>query len=148
MNTLLRWGKFNLVGAMGMVVQLYALAVLNHWSRGHYLLASVAAVEITLLHNFIWHLHYTWRDRRAGEAWLVPCVRFHLANGLVSMLGNLALMRLLVQEVRLPVLAANVAAIVCCSIVNFCLGNHWAFAPEQEGAFRKRCKGAGCCGLI
>jgi putative flippase GtrA len=32
MNTLIRWGKFNLVGAIGMVVQLAALALLN---RGH-----------------------------------------------------------------------------------------------------------------
>jgi hypothetical protein len=29
MNTLIRWGKFNLVGAMGMVVQLAALALFN-----------------------------------------------------------------------------------------------------------------------
>ena len=27
MNTFIRWGKFNLVGAMGMVVQLASLAV-------------------------------------------------------------------------------------------------------------------------
>ena len=29
MNPLIRWGKFNLVGAMGMVVQLGALAAIN-----------------------------------------------------------------------------------------------------------------------
>ncbi len=53
MNTFIRWGKFNLVGAIGMVVQLTALALFNRWSRGHYLCASAAAVEITLLHNFV-----------------------------------------------------------------------------------------------
>jgi len=44
------------------------------------------------------------------------------------MLGNLALMRLLVQEAHMPLLAANSIAILCCSIVNFCLGNEWVFA--------------------
>ena len=29
MNTLIRWGKFNLVGAMGVVVQLAALSLLS-----------------------------------------------------------------------------------------------------------------------
>ena len=34
MKGLIRWGKFNLVGAMGMVMQLCALAVLNGVSEG------------------------------------------------------------------------------------------------------------------
>ena len=131
MNTFIRWGKFNLVGAMGVVVQLAALSVLNRWAAGHYLYASTAAVELALLHNFIWHLHYTWRDRRDDSALFAQFVRFHLSNGLVSMLGNLALMRILVQDAHLPLLVSNGIAIMCCSIVNFCLGNKWAFA---EGA--------------
>ena len=91
---------------------------------------SAAAVELTLLHNFVWHLHYTWRDRRDDSATAVQLVRFHLSNGLVSMLGNLALMRVLVDGVRLPLLAANSIAILCCSLVNFGLGNEWAFAAK------------------
>ena len=65
MNTIVRWGKFNLVGAVGMAVQLGALALINRLAPGHYMLATAAAIEITLLHNFVWHLHYTWRDRSA-----------------------------------------------------------------------------------
>ena len=128
MKPLIRWGKFNLVGAMGMGVQLGALALLNRWMAGHYLYASAAAIEITLLHNFVWHLRYTWSARRDDTTWLRQLVRFHLSNGMVSMAGNLVLMRLLVREARMPVLVANGMAIVCCSVVNFCLGDCWAFA--------------------
>ena len=130
MNTFIRWGKFNLVGAMGVVVQLAALALISRWAPGHYLIASAAAVELALLHNFVWHLHYTWRDRRDDSAVLGQLMRFHLSNGLVSMLGNLALMRVLVHEAHIPLLASNFIAILCCSIVNFCLGNNWAFAER------------------
>ena len=130
MNTFIRWCKFNLVGAMGMVVQLAALALFNRLTAGRYLLASAAALELTLLHNFAWHLHYTWRDRRDRSALLVRLGRFHLSNGLVSMLGNLALMRILVHEARIPLLASNSIAILCCSVVNFSLGNNWAFAAR------------------
>ena len=130
MNTFIRWGKFNLVGAMGMAVQLASLALFSRWAAGHYLYASAAALELTLLHNFVWHLHYTWRDRRDDSALFAQLIRFHLSNGLVSMLGNLALMRMLVDEARMPLLAANSIAILCCSVVNFCLGNNWVFALE------------------
>jgi putative flippase GtrA len=128
----LRWWKFNLVGAMGMVVQLVALAFINRWTGGHYLYASMAAIELAVLHNFVWHLHYTWRDRRGDSAFLSQLLRFHLSNGMVSMLGNLALMRILVHQARLPVLASNGIAILCCSILNFCLGDLWAFAGGHQ----------------
>jgi len=101
-NLFIRWGKFNLVGAIGMAVQLASLAL-------------------------IWHLHYTWPDRRCHSTLLTQCLRFHLSNGLVSMIGNLALMRILVSTAHLPVLIANCIAILCCSIINFGLGNNWAF---------------------
>jgi putative flippase GtrA len=127
-NTFIRWWKFNLVGAMGMVLQLAALALFDRWAAGHYLYASAAAMELALLHNFVWHLHYTWRDRRDNSTLLDLLTRFHISNGLVSMLGNLALMRILVHDARIPLLASNGIAILCCSIVNFCLGNNWAFA--------------------
>ena len=132
MSPFIRWGKFNLVGAAGMIVQLASLAIFNRCFAGHYLLASAAALELTLLHNFVAHLHYTWRDRRDNSALLAQLMRFHLSNGLVSMVGNLALMRILVDEARLPVLAANSIAILCCSLVNFCLGDHWAFVAKRQ----------------
>jgi putative flippase GtrA len=133
-NTFVHWLKFNLVGFIGIAVQLSALALFNHWMRGHYLLASAAALELTLLHNFVWHFHYTWR----GSHGLVftQLFRFHLSNGLVSLVGNLALMRLLVSQTHLPVLAANAIAIACCSLANFLLSHKWVFAAQQNRTTR------------
>ncbi|MFZ0304128.1 MAG: GtrA family protein [Terracidiphilus sp.] len=131
MNTLIRWGKFNLVGAAGVVLQLGSLEIFNHFARSHYLISTAAAIEITLLHNFAWHVRYTWRDRRDDSAWIVRLLRFHLSNGLVSFIGNVALMRVLVGHAHLPLLAANLIAIVSCSIVNFAWSDLWAFAPVR-----------------
>ena len=131
MNPLVRWGKFNLVGVMGAMVQLGSLAILNRMMPGHYLVASAVALELTLLHNFVWHVHYTWRDRRERTSLLGQCVRFHLSNGMMSLVGNLVLMKLLVSGARLPVLAANGIAILCCSLVNFCLGETWVFGAKR-----------------
>lgn len=136
MSPVVRWAKFNAVGGLGMGLQLGALALLNRWMRGHYLIASGVAIELTLLHNFVWHVKYTWRDRRERGSRVGKLVRFQLSNGLVSMLGNLLLMRLLVQEARLPVVVSNAVAIFCCSIANYFLGDSWAFAAatSDEGA--------------
>jgi putative flippase GtrA len=130
MKALVRWSKFNLVGAMGMAVQLGALALFDRLVPGHYLYASAAALEVTLLHNFVWHCRFTWRDRRDDAGLATRLMRFHLSNGFVSMVGNLVLMRVLVHDARMPVLAANSIAILCCSIVNFCLSDNWAFAER------------------
>jgi putative flippase GtrA len=122
----IRWLKFNAVGGMGVAVQLAALAVLKGWLHVAYLVATAAAVEIALLHNFVWHERWTWRDRGAGGR-LGRLARFHLANGLVSIVVNLALMRLLVGRMHWPYLAANVAAIAAGSLVNFFLGDLLVF---------------------
>jgi putative flippase GtrA len=132
MNPLIRFSKFNLVGAIGMAVQLSSLALFNRLAPGRYLIASAAALELTLLHNFTWHLHFTWPDRRHPAVLLTQLVRFHLSNGVVSMVGNLALMRLLVHHAHLPVLASNAIAILCCSVLNFSVGNNWTFAPGSH----------------
>jgi dolichol-phosphate mannosyltransferase len=120
--------RFSLVGALGVVVQLGALAVLSAL-RCEYLLATSLAVESAVLHNFVWHRRFTWRDRRQlrkGELFRA-LFRFHLSNGFVSLLGNLLMMRVLVGSLRLPLLAANLTSIVMCFIVNFVASDRWVF---------------------
>jgi len=131
MNLFARWCRFNVVGATGMAVQLAALAILNRRIGSHYLVATVAALEVTLLHNFVWHLHYTWRDRREASA-TAQFAKFHLSNGLISLPGNLALVRFLVGDARMPVLLADTIAILFCSLANSGLGHTWAFAARNE----------------
>lgn len=67
-QTFLRWIKFNTVGAIGIGVQLAALAILRSRLKLNYLLATGIAVEIAVLHNFVWHERFTWADRPAALA--------------------------------------------------------------------------------
>ena len=129
MNLLARWWRFNLVGVIGFAVQMTALTLLRRICRTHYLPASAAAVELTLLHNFLWHLRFTWRDRIAKP--MAQLVRFHLSNGLVSLVGNLLVVRLLVRNLHLPLLAANAIAVLACAVANFYLGDRWAFSRRS-----------------
>lgn len=130
MNPLHRFGRFLLVAAMGMALQLTALAIFHRLFPHHDLLTTAAALELTLLHNFTWHLHYTWRDRQHSR--LRQCLRFHLSNGLLSMLGNLTIVALVMRTARLPLIAANIIAIAACSLGNFYLGNRWVFTKTTN----------------
>jgi putative flippase GtrA len=48
-------------------------------------------------------------------------------NGLVSLAGNVLLMRLLVGTFGVPPIAANVIAVLACSIVNYVAGDRVVF---------------------
>ncbi len=133
MSPLVRWWRFSIVGVGGFLLQTAALALLRRLCGLHYLLASAGALELTLLHNFLWHRRYTWRDRRADNA-LTQLARFHLSNGVVSFAGSLSIVHLLVNNLRLGLLAANTAAVICCALANFVLGNLWAFARPQTSS--------------
>jgi len=130
---MIRWLKFNTVGAVGIGVQLAFLALLVHGFRLHYLAATALAVEAAVLHNFFWHWKWTWADRqRAGS--VSPgsaLLRFHLTNGLVSIAGNILLMRILAGTWNLPPVFANLLSIALCSLVNFFLSDRFVFGSRH-----------------
>ncbi len=101
-QTVWRWVKFNLVGGIGIVVQLVALVVFRSWLQIDYLFATGLAVEIAVIHNFLWHARFTWVDRPARRPVqsLVRLVKFNASNGAVSVVGNVLLMRVLVGELK------------------------------------------------
>ena len=125
----LRWCKFNFVGGMGIGVQFAALFFLRSVMKFDYMLATAIAVEAAVVHNFVWHEQFTWADR-VESSWRtsVPrLVRFNLTTGAVSILGNLALMRVMVGEGHMNYLVANGIAIALCSIATFLVSEQWVF---------------------
>ena len=123
-----RWLKFSVVGAIGIGVQLGALALLNACGL-NYLLATALAVEAAVLHNFIWHQSFTWADRATAglAAVLTRLVRFNFTTGVISIGGNLLLMRVLVGQVHLPVFPANLITIAGCSLANYLANDRMVF---------------------
>lgn len=127
--------KFNAVGGLGIVVQLATLAVFRSWLKLDYLLATGLAVEIAVIHNFLWHERFTWADRPPARLVqsLVRLAKFNAGNGAVSIVGNLVLMRLLVGELEFNYVVSNLVAIVVCSLLNFLLSDRFVF--DASAAF-------------
>ena len=123
-----RVARFVGVGVGGFIVQglvLHALAAAGL----PYLAATAVAVEAAILHNFLWHERWTWADR-PGEGRLARFARFNGATALISIGGNVALMGIFVGRVHLPLLAANLLAVVTLSVLNFLSANHLVFATK------------------
>jgi putative flippase GtrA len=157
-SALLRWFKFNVVGAMGIAVQFAALFLLKGVLHFNYLVATAIAVEVAVLHNFVWHERFTWADRTMSDRTksdrarsdpktldqMVPglphwqwrrslsrLLRFHLSNGFVSIVGNLTLMKVMLGRGHMNYLLANAIAIAWCSLANFLVSETWVFEQEH-----------------
>lgn len=126
---MIRWLKFNFVGGIGIGVQLAVLTVLKSGLHFNYLLATALAVETAVIHNFIWHERFTWKDREKNTSPLVRFMKFNLSNGLLSIAGNLLLMRLLTGLFHFNYLMANLIAITVCSLANFLVSDRFVFQP-------------------
>lgn len=122
-----RLARFSMVGAIGIVVQLAMLLLLSAVGA-NYLLATIVAVESAILHNFIWHRFFTWPDRQGSLAETFSAfLRFNLSNGLISLVGNILLMRMFRGELHLPLLPANLLSISVCALANYAISDHWVF---------------------
>jgi putative flippase GtrA len=114
--------RFSTVGASGFVVNLavYSLAL----TVVDYRLAAVFAFIVALTNNFIWNRHWTF-DAREGHAGF-QAARFVVVS-LAAFAVNLVVLQILVADLDVPKLPAQVLAIGAATPLSF-LGNKlWSF---------------------
>lgn len=130
-----RVGIFALVGVIGYVVQTAVLWILVGRLGMAVVPATLLATEAAVLHNFLWHLGWTWADRPAGARAIGGrLVRFNLSNGGFSLVGGAAMMALLVDALGVHYLVANLAAVLVVSVVNFLSSDRFVFTlPAGPG---------------
>ena len=127
-STRSRVGVFTLVGVLGYGVQTAVLWLLVGRLGMAVVPATLVATEAAVLHNFFWHLGWTWADRPAGARAIGGrLVRFNLSNGGFSLVGGAAIMALLVDALGLHYLLANLVAVLAVSIANFLASDRFVF---------------------
>jgi putative flippase GtrA len=125
MNSPTRPLLFAGVGAIGLATQLAVLATLTGWGVP-VPAATAAAVGAAVVHNFLWHRRLTWGDRPTAPL-LPQLLRFSGLNGLVSLVGNVAVTSTLSSS-GVPLVVANLAAVALCAAANFILADRLVFA--------------------
>jgi putative flippase GtrA len=120
------------VGAIGFALQLGVLVVLDR-AGWPVLLATPVAVEAAVLHNFVWHERWTWVDVRAGTR-AGRLARFHVTNGVISLVGNTAITAALVAA-SVPLVGASVVALIVCAGANFAAAHTFVFCAKTWPTF-------------
>lgn len=124
-----RWVAFGSVGALGFAVQFGTLLLLAGGFGLNYLVATAIAVELAILHNFLWHQRWTWADRGVigMRKVLARLVRFNAGTAVTSIGGNLVLMWAFVSFFGIHYAVANIIAVASLAIVNFLLCDQLVF---------------------
>ena len=121
--------RFSVAGLIGFLVQVAALWLLVSFTTMHYVPATIVAVELAILINFVWHDRWTWRDRPVPserERW-VRLARFNALTGLTSIAGSVMVTAVLVELFSLSPIVANVISVMALGAFNFAGANTLVF---------------------
>jgi putative flippase GtrA len=122
-----RWGVFNAVGLGGFALQIGAIALLTRYFGWPAFWATVLALELAALQNFVGHSRWTWGERpvMGPRGWLRRYGRYQLAKT-ASLAANLAITSLLIYT-GLSAEIANTAAVIACALPNYLVSEHLVF---------------------
>jgi putative flippase GtrA len=116
--------RFGLVGGVGFVVNVAVYALMVHYAKVDYRVASVAAWLVAVINNFVLNRYWTF-DASAGRAHF-QALRF-LVVSLVAEGFSLLLLTVLVESGGVSKVPAQALAVAASMPLNF-LGNKlWSF---------------------
>lgn len=123
-----RFIKFNLVGLSGVAVNEGLLIILA--TLVYYLYASVVAIEVSIITNFILNDFWTFRDRRHGHI----VVRFFKFNGLmlIGLAVNLGILFAGTNYLSINYTLSNLIGIGAAFLVRYFLSLRYAWIKKEE----------------
>jgi putative flippase GtrA len=121
--------KFGIVGASGVLVNMGCLYVLKEFVGIPYFVASLIAIELSILSNFTVNLLWTWRDRSEGAFW-TKIWRYHVGAGATAFLGNYLILIALTELFKLHYLLSNLIGIGVGTLANYVINDLWTFKKK------------------
>jgi dolichol-phosphate mannosyltransferase len=122
--------KFGIVGASGVIVNVGCLYVLTEFARIPYFIASIIAIELSIISNFTINLLWTWRDRsESGTLWR-KIVRYHIGSGVTAFLGNYLILVALTEFFGMHYMLSNLIGIAVGTFSNYLISDLWTFKKK------------------
>jgi dolichol-phosphate mannosyltransferase len=132
-----RFYMFCFVGALGVIVNLFVLAVMLHVFHIHPLASSVIASLVAMAHNFLWNDTVTWKGHK-HPIWWRRALQFPLF-AVVSLVG-IAVTALFAQAaiwLHLNEMLGQLIGIVFATGWGFLANNRWTWSSQEK---RKKTK--------
>ncbi len=124
--------KFGIVGATGIVVNMGSLYLLTEIGKIPYFVASLIAIELSILSNFSINLGWTWKDRsEAGTTW-AKLLRYHIGVGITAFFGNYLILIALTEWFGVHYLISNLVGICIGTFANYVVNDLWTFKSRNK----------------
>lgn len=131
-NEIRRFIKFCLVGASGVLVNMFFLWFFTEKAKVYYLLSSLIAIEISVLSNYVLNDLWTWGDRgKEGKTeYFKRMLQYHVSSS-AAILANLSILWLLTELAHLYYLISNIFGILFGTFLNYFLNDRWTFKHRR-----------------
>lgn len=127
-----RLAKFAAVGSSGILVNNVALYVFNKILRIPVYAASPAAIEISIINNFVLNDVWTFRDLRSGP-WPLRLLKYHAAVGLGSLVNYVTV---LAAHQILGIIEANTLGIFLGFVANYMVSSEFVWGLSWRRVFK------------
>ncbi|HHJ52888.1 MAG TPA: GtrA family protein [Caldithrix abyssi] len=130
---IVRFIKFGVIGATGIVVNTSVLWILHEWLGLAVFLASPLAIGLAIFNNFTWNDRFTWkenRDRRKYTYWH-RLWKYYLSASLGGAINYVSLL-VLTEFFSFNYLIANLSGILLGMVSNFSLSEWWVFRSRTD----------------
>ncbi len=122
-----RLSKFLVVGGTGVLVNSLALLILFQWAHLPLVVASALATELTIVNNFCWNDHWTFRRPQLS---LSRFAKFNLVS-LAGLAITVCTLWILVNHLGLYYLAANLLGMALATAWNFAANSFWTWGGAR-----------------
>jgi putative flippase GtrA len=123
-----RLSKFALVGGSGALLNTAVLVLLYQRVHLPLLVASALAVELSIVHNFVWNDRWTFAQQR----WSFQRLARFNAVSLGGLSVTAATLWTLVNYLGAPYIWANLVGIGFAMLWNFTLNSLWTWSGERS----------------
>jgi len=97
--------------------------------------ASVMAIEVAIIHNFIWYRYWAWGDRATVEGVRAPffqqLVYYNIATGMVDLVVNVSILWLLYKVFGVYYLIANIIGMILGPFIKFWVNEKLIFKEAR-----------------
>jgi len=130
--TLFRGAKYAVVAALGAGVNSAGLYLFKGVLGLPLILSSVFAIEIAIVHNFLWFKYWAWRDRFDPHTPLLrQLLAYNVVTGAIDLAGNISVLWTLTTFFGVHYLIANVLGMIAPPILKFWLNEKVFFRKKH-----------------
>lgn len=128
-----RFVKFCLVGASGVLINMFFLWFLTEKVGMYYLVSSLIAIEISILSNYVLNDLWTWYDRgkEGKKEYFKRMVQYNISATFATV-TNLLILWILTELFHMYYLTSNILGILCGTLLNFFINDRWTFKHKKQ----------------